>query len=333
MNHSTWTPEHLLRTSGGYWAACALHSAVELDLFTRVGDGRVDAHTLAGGIGAPVDAVHRLLDAVAAMGLLTKDEAGYANTPDSRAYLCTDSDRYIGYIIRHHHYLMASWAMLPQAILTGEPVRLPVRDKGSDEREAFLMGMFNLAMQLAPRLVPVVDLSGCRSLLDLGGGPGTYAAHFCRHNPELAATVMDLPTTRPFAEKTIRHLGMDGRVAFISGDYLEDEIPGRYDAVWMSQILHGESPADCRRMFAKAVGCLNPGGTLVVHEFILHDTLDGPLFPALFSLNMLLGTVGGRAYSQGELADMMESAGLTDIRRLDFKGPNDSGLIRGVKPA
>lgn len=333
MEQQHWTQERLLKTSGDYWAACALHSAVALDLFTRIGDGTADAQTLAGQINAPVDAVSRLLDAVVAMGLLTKDGSGYATTAASRKSLCADSDQYIGYIIQHHHHLMESWARLPEAVLSGKPIRLPVREKGEAAREAFLMGMFNLAMQLAPRLVPIVDLSGCRTLLDLGGGPGTYAIHFCRRYPHLTATVLDLPTTRPFAEKTIRKLGMDQRISFVPGDYLKADIPGRYDAVWMSHILHGESPADCCRIVDKAARCLSPGGVAIVHEFILADTRDRPLFPALFSLNMLLGTHGGRAYSQGQLFDMLASAGLVDLQRLDFTGPNDSGLVRGIKPA
>jgi SAM-dependent methyltransferase len=332
MDHQRWTPDRLLKTSGAYWATCALHASVALDLFTRIGDGRVAAGSLAEQVGAPVDAVSRLLDAAAAMGLLTKDAAGYANTEASRTSLCSDSRHYIGYIIRHHHHLMESWARLPEAILSGKPIRLPVREKNTEQRQAFLMGMFNLAMQLAPRLVPVVELSGIHTLLDLGGGPGTYAIHFCRQYPHLTATVMDLPTTRPFAEDTIRKMGMEDRVSFVPGDYLQDDIPGRFDAVWMSHILHGESAAGCRRIIDKAVRCLNPGGVAVVHEFILDDTGDKPLFPALFSLNMLLATEGGRAYRQSQISGMLETAGLVDVRRLDFKGPNDSGLLQGVKP-
>ena len=101
----------------------------------------------------------------------------------------------------------------------------------------------------------------------------------------------------------------------------------------MSHILHGESAEACLLTIDKAFGCLNPGGVAVIHEFILDDTLDRPLFPALFSLNMLLGTEGGRAYSQSQLAAMLKTAGFVDVHRLDFTGPNDSGLVRGVKPA
>ncbi len=333
MDKQTWTADRILKTSGAYWATCALHGAVVLDVFTRIGDNRLDGATVADRLEAPLDAVNRLLDALTAMGLLTKQAGRYANTAASRTYLSMDSDRYVGYIIRHHHHLVASWARLPEAVRSGKPIRLPVRENDAQVREAFLMGMFNLATQLAPQLVAEIDLVNCRTLLDLGGGPSTYAIYFCRHNPDLAATVLDLPTTRPFAEKTIKKMGMDGRVTFISGDYLQDAIPGSYDAVWMSHILHGESAGACQDIIQKAFKCLNPGGLAVIHEFILVDTLDGPEFPALFSLNMLMGTQGGRAYSQAQLTGMLETAGFVEVQRLDFCGPNESGLLLGVKPA
>ncbi len=86
------------------------------------------------------------------------------------------------------------------------------------------------------------------------------------------------------------------------------------------------------RIVTGAAAGLNRGGVLLVHEFLLNDTLDGPEFPALFSLNMLLGTPGGQAYSGGQVAEMLRAAGLTDIARLDFAGPNDSGIVAGRKP-
>jgi SAM-dependent methyltransferase len=331
MEKQSWTPERILKLSGGYWETCVLHSAVALDLFTRIGDQRIGAWKLGRQINAPEDSMARLLDAAVAMGLLTKDARGYANTPASRAYLCADADQYLGFIVQHHHHLMESWSRLPEAVSNGKPIEHPDRVTRHKKRESFLMGMFNLAMQLAPRLVPVVDLSGCRTLLDLGGGPGTYAIHFCRHYPELKATVVDLASTQPFAEETIRRMGMEQQVMFTPGDYIEDRVSGRFDAVWMSHILHGESADDCRRIIQMAADCLNPGGLAVIHEFILDDTLDRPLFPALFSLNMLLATENGRSYSRGQLGEMLEQAGLADVQRLDFQGPMDSGLIRAVK--
>ena len=97
-----------------------------------------------------------------------------------------------------------------------------------------------------------------------------------------------------------------------------------------SHILHSDGPDACLRLIRKAVGALEPGGLIIVHEFILDDTLDGPVFPALFSLNMLLGTESGRAYSEAEIRSMLAAAGVRDIRRVPVKTPNDSGVISGI---
>jgi hypothetical protein len=69
---------------------------------------------------------------------------------------------------------------------------------------------------------------------------------------------------------------------------------------------------------------------IIVHEFILDNTMDGPLFPALFSLNMLLGTTNGRSYSEREIMEMLTRAGVREIERLPFRLPSDSGIMRGV---
>ena len=271
-----------------------------------------------------------LLDALAAMGLLSKTEDRYSNTPASFAFLSKDSPQYLGFMVMHHHHLVDSWSRLNEAVQTGRPVRGRVSFADEEGRESFLMGMFNMAMTIAPELVKTIDLSGRRHFLDLGGGPGTYAIHFCLNNPQLRGTVYDLPTTRPFAEKTIARFGMTDRIDFMEGNYLEEDITGTYDVAWLSQILHGEGPDDCRMIVKKAAAALEPGGLIMVHEFILDNTMDGPLFPALFSLNMLLGTDGGQSYSEAQLTGMLANAGVKEIRRLPFRGPNDSGIIVGV---
>jgi hypothetical protein len=123
---------------------------------------------------------------------------------------------------------------------------------------------------------------------------------------------------------------MAERVDFLEGDYIEGAVSGSYDVVWMSHILHGEGPEDCRRMLQKAVSVLVPGGMLIVHDFILQDSMDGPLFPALFSLNMLVGTQCGQSYSERQLKEMLLSAGVTEIQRHPFVGPTESGIVTGI---
>ncbi len=326
-----WTAGRLLEVSGSYWQTCALHTGVKLNIFTALGRSSLTAEDVAQKTLSSLRGTAALLNALTAMGILARDGDRYRNTEESWTYLVEGSKEYIGYMILHHHHLMESWAKMPVAVKGGRPIRKRSTFRNREVRESFLMGMFNLASRLAPKIVRDVDLTGRKHLLDLGGGPGTYAIHFCRRYEGLRATVFDLKTTRPFARKTIRRFGMEDRVAFRAGNYLEDDLGDGYDAAWLSHVLHGEGPDDCRKIVSRAAAALEQGGVLVVHEFILNDTKDGPLHPALFSLNMLLGTPEGRSYSDSEIREMFASAGLRDVCRLPFQAPNDSGLIAGWK--
>ena len=330
MEKQQWNPGSLLQLSGQYWATCALHAAVKLDVFTAIGEQQIAGGDISQKLNVNKEGITRLLNALTAMHLLEKSDDKFSNVSAGKTFLSKDSPGYIGYMITHHHHLVDSWSKLDQAVETGTPVRARVSDKSSEWRESFLMGMFNIAMSMAPMVVDKIDLSGRSRLLDLGGGPGTYAIHFCMKNPKLKGTVYDLPTTRPFAEKTIEKFDLTDRIDFIDGNYVNEGIDGVYDVAWLSHILHGEGPKDCQRIIQKAVSVLKPGGMIIVHDFILNNSMDGPLFPALFSINMLLGTSGGQSYSEKQINGMLSEAGVKQIRRLSFQGPTESGIIIGT---
>lgn len=329
-NKQEINPGSLLEISGSYWKTCTLHTAVKLDIFTIIGDSHLKSKEVSDMLYGNQRSVEMLLNALSAMNLLEKTDNTYSNTPISQAFLVKNSSRYVGHIIMHHYHLVDSWNRLDVAVRTGQPVRSRVSHTDEERRESFLMGMFNLAMNLAPVLVPKIDLSNRHHLLDLGGGPGTYSIHFCLNNPQLKSTVYDLPTTRPFAEKTIAKFNLQDRIDFKNADYLEEDIEGGFDVAWLSHILHGESFEDARKIVRKAVSTLEPGGLIIIHEFILNNTMDSPLFPALFSLNMLLGTPGGQAYSEEQLITMLSDAGVRNFQRIYFDSPNDSGILTGI---
>jgi hypothetical protein len=330
MQNTPWTPPELLKMSGSYWNSCTLHAGVDLDLFTPLTETPATAKQLARRLDLDERGLGMLLDALVCLELLNKKGRLYRATPFARQYLSTDSPGYLGHIILHHHHLVASWANLGETIRSGQPSRRRVSHEADErERQSFLLGMFNLAMLLAPKVAREIDLAGRRHLLDLGGGPGTYAIHFCQQHPDLRATVFDLSTTRPFAEQTIRQFNLEDRIHFAAGDFQHDPLPDRYDVAWLSHVLHGEGEQGCAEMLKKTVAALEPGGLLLVQEFILEDSRDRPLFPALFSLNMLLGTPEGKAYSDGEIRALLKSAGLHKIERVPLELPNGAGVICG----
>jgi len=341
-----WNPGTLLEMSGYYWKTCTLHAGVKLDIFTFIGSNTLSQKKISEKLGMDKRGLTMLLNALAAMGLLVKKQDTYTNTPEALTFLSKDSKQYIGFMILHHHHLAQSWVDMDQAIIQGGPIRKrsslsedekaepivkPVSISEEKRRESFLMGMFNIGMATAPGLAKDLNLSGCRRLLDLGGGPGTFAIHFCLNNPGLVAEICDLTTTRPFAEKTIERFKVSDRVSFTPGDYTREDfcLYQKFDAAWLSHILHGEGPDMAEKIIARAISAVIPGGKIFIHEFILDNTMDKPLFPALFSLNMFLGTKHGQSYSEKQLIDMLAAQGVIDIVRLNFKGPTESGILAG----
>ena len=323
-----WNIGRLLSVSSSYWRSSTVHAAVKLEIFAALGDGELTAEEVSAKIGAKERGLAMLLNALTAMDLLQHRDNRYKNTDFSRTYLVKGEPGYIGYIIMHHFHLVDAWAKLHEAVLLGEPVEK--RSHGEDaEWESFQMGMFNLAMAIAPTIAAAVNLEGRRHLLDLGGGPGTHAIHFCLANPQLKATIYDRKTTAPFAKKTTEMFGVADRINFIAGNFNTDSIEGAYDVAWLSQILHSYSLEECQALIGKTVQALEPGGLILIHDFFLNDAMDGPLFPALFSMNMLLSN-HGRSYSEKEVSIMMQQAGAKDIQRLQFQGPNDSAILCGT---
>lgn len=332
MEPTEWTIPDLLQMSGGYWSTCALHAAVKLEVFGALDNQARSAGEIAELLHTDPRATTMLLDALSALALLEKRDNTYIATPFAAHFLSKKSSGYLGHIIMHHHHLMPGWARLDEAVASGRPIR--DNNSHSDNetvRESFLLGMFNLASLMAPKIAGAADLSERRTLLDLGGGPGTYAIYFCTANPQLSAVVYDLPTTRKFAEETIARFDLSERISFSAGNFHTDPVPTGFDVVWISHVLHSDGAETGTKLLRKAVAALNPGGILMVQEFILNDAKDGPQFPALFALNMLLGTEGGQSYSEHDLVDMMTKAGLNDVTRLALELPNGAGVICGRK--
>ncbi len=327
---SAWDLGELLKVSSSYWKGCTLQAGVRLDIFTQLENANNDVDTIAQTLQTDRRATELLLNALAGIGLIIKNGDLYTNSDFSSTHLVTSSPKYMGNIILHHHHLVDGWAQLDQAVKTGLPVNR--RSYGEAiERESFIMGMFNLAMGLAPHIAQIIDLSDRKKLLGLGGGPGTYAIHFCLTNPALQATIFDRPTTRPFALDTIKKFNLENRIDFVSGDFNSDNLPGGpYDVAWLSHILHSNGEEDCEKLITKVASQITPGGLLIIHEFILENTMEQPEFAALFSLNMLLSNGVGRSYSLAELQKMMNNAGVRKIKQLHFESPNDSSILLGV---
>lgn len=330
-----WTAGEILDLTNAYWKTLTLQAGVLLDIFTVVDDagGTMAEADLARAVNADERAMGMLVTGLTALEFLERDGDMLSLPDHSRVYLSRNSARYVGFIIRHHAHLTPAWIRLAEAVKTGTRMRdSSSLTESAEERETFLMGMFNVAMNQAEKVAAGLDLAGRGRLLDLGGGPGTYAVFFCKANPGLAATIYDRPTTETFARGVVKRFGLEGRINFAGGNFLEDPLPEGYDVVWISQILHGDSPEDAAKLVRKAGKLLPPGGLLVIQDFVLENDRSGPVHPALFGLNMLVGTDGGQVYTWREIETMMRDAGAESVSRLEIDLPMNCGILVGRMP-
>jgi SAM-dependent methyltransferase len=147
----------------------------------------------------------------------------------------------------------------------------------------------------------------------------------------MRAAVFDLPGTLKITERYVRAAGMTERITLIAGDYRKDPIPGDYDTIFLSNIIHGEDFEKNQKLIKKLAAILKPGGRVVIKDHILDESRAHPGVGAVFSLLMLLTTDGGRCYSFGEIKGWMERAGLAQIQQIDLPPPLTSSLVLGAR--
>ncbi len=324
--------DYLLQLSCGYWKSQVLFTAVEFDIFTLISDGKVTAKEISQSIHTDERATEMLLNALVSLELLEKRENRYENSHISNVYLVKGMPYYQGDFIHHFHNMMDNWAMLRETIETGKAISLKDLPEEVDPHDLrdFITAMHNIALVKAEDIYNKIDLKGARSLLDLAGGPGTYAITFAKANPHLHAVVFDLEHVIKLTREFIKAAEMEDRVTVQPGNCLEDDFgKNTYDAILVSNLLHIYNPENNKKILKKCRDALKDDGQIIIHEFVLDETKTHPQFAALFSLNMLIGTQEGASYSEQEYMAWLENTGFKRMTKIDLE--SNSSLIIGKK--
>ncbi len=167
-------------------------------------------------------------------------------------------------------------------------------------------------------------------MLDVGGGPGTYALEWAKLHRHLKATLFDIPPVVEVARSYIQRYGLEDRVDTRAGDFNRDDLGSGYDLILLANVLHMYSEELSRALVGKAVQALEPGGRLIIHGFCTEEDETGPLEDAMFSLNIGLLTEGGRSHPVREKKAWLEQAGLREIRHFRIDAI-PTGVLTGVK--
>ncbi|MGA7473749.1 MAG: methyltransferase [Candidatus Sulfotelmatobacter sp.] len=319
-------PDRLDQMIRGYMPSRCILTALELDIFTAVGDG-ANAEQIGARIHANARAVAMLLNALVALGLLSKSGDDYKNTVESARFLVQGSKDNHRNGLLHTANIWHRWSTLTDAVRTG--TRIPVDyDDTPEWTRNFIAGMQRNAKARAPLVVKALGTAGVRRILDLGGGSGAYSIAFAKACPDVQCEILDIPEVVPLTSEYVSQAGVSAQVSLRAGDMLQDDFSSGYDLIMLNAICHMFSEEQNQDIFRRAHQALARNGRLVVQDFILNPDKTGPQHAALFSLNMLVATEAGASYSELEYTNWMNAAGFTDVRRIDLPGPSD--LIVGL---
>ncbi len=314
-------PDHLDQMIRGYMPSRCILTALELDIFTAVGDGAT-AEQAGTRIHANARAVGMLLNALVALGLLSKSGDTYRNTPaSSRFFVQGSKDNHRNGLL-HIANIWHRWSTLTDAVRSGTCIPIG-RDETPEWTTDFIAAMDRHAKERAPSVVKALGTAGVHRILDLGGGSGAYSIAFARASSDVHCDILDVSEVVPLTTEYVKQAGVSAQVKVRAGDMLTDDLGSGYDIVMLNAICHMFSEEENRELFRRARQALALKGRLVVQDFILNRDKTGPLHAALFSLNMLVSTDSGADYSEVEYTQWMKDAGFTDICRINLPGPSD----------
>ena len=309
----------LRRLWGGFWASRVLLTANNYRIFDYLIKPQ-SANTIAKKLKTNLRATEIRLGALTGIGLLKKNKGRYANAPIAAKFLVRGSAYYHGDILRHADSLWQNWSELDKAIKTGKPIRK------AHDHEAFIMGMHNIASLKVKSVIKALGLRGAKTALDLGGGPGTYSIEMAKKGIDV--TLFDRPETVKIARRVVKKEGIKN-INFIEGDFLHDNIGKGYDLIFASQILHSLSEKDNLYLLKKCKRALNKRGRMVIQEFHLLKDRAHPPQGALFSVNMLINTDGGRSYSTDEMKNWLSKTG---FKKIEEKLIAEAVIIQALNP-
>lgn len=339
MSNAQLDPSRILDVGVGFWPAKILLSAVELDLFTWLGDESMTGQEIGRRLGLHPGRIFDFLDTLVALRFLDRDGDGadgrYRNTAETAAFLVENSPAYVGgWLKLANARLYSSWGNLTEALKTGQP-QSEAKHTGKslfDELysnpahiEQFLLAMSGVMGPPAYALGQKFDFSRYETVCDVGGAMGLACMAFAQLHPHLRCTTYDLAAVAPIAEKAIAAEGLSDRITVAAGDFFAEPLP-RADVIVMSRILHDWNLDIKKHLIKAAYDALPDGGAFIVIESLIDDARRENTFGLMMSLNMLIETGDGFDYTGSDLIGWCREVGFRDFEIVPLEGPTSAGI-------
>jgi SAM-dependent methyltransferase len=312
-----------------FWTSRAILTGADLDVFTHLDGEPLTAEQVAVRIGSNPRATDRLLDVLAALGLLEKEKNLFSLSPKGRLLSSRRPETMLPALL-HYSDLWQSWSQLTTVVIEGKPAKRADDEMSEKKRKAFIGAMDVVGRDLSIMIADAFDATPFKCLLDIGGGSGTYTVAFLRKNAHLKGVLFDLPPVIAIAREKLRAERLSDRVSLVSGDYYRDTLPSGCDLALLFAIIHQNSSAENLDLFTKIYGALDPGGALLIRDFVMDPSRIRPTRGALFALNMLVNTLGGDTYTFAQIREGLEKAGFVNVILLRA-GDRQDGMVKAEK--
>ena len=311
------TPQLIFQTLNAYQRTEALKAAIQLGVFTAIGEGNNTAESAAKKCNAAEKGVRVLCDFLTVIGLLTKSGNQYGLTADSAAFLDQRSPAYLGTV--------ADFLLAPELTEGSKHLTEAVRKGGTALKDDGTLVpdnpiWVNFARAMAPmmampaQLIPkLADPQADRPLrvLDIAAGHGLFGIGFAKQNKQAEITALDWAGVLEVAKENAQKAGVSDRYHTLPGSAFDVDFGGNYDLVLLTNFLHHFDVATCEKLLRKVCDSLNEGGRAVILEFVPNDDRVTPPDTATFSMVMLASTPSGDAYTFAELESMARNAGFS----------------------
>jgi ubiquinone/menaquinone biosynthesis C-methylase UbiE len=311
------SPQLFFQTINAHQRTEALKAAIELEVFTAIGEGNTTAAAIAKRCQASERGMRILCDFLTIHGMLTKQDGQYGLTLDSATFLDKRSPAYLGGAVE----FLCSPMLTDGSKHIAEAVR-----KGGTAMEGegtigpehpvwvkFARGMAPMMAMPAQLISQLVDPTSDRKLkiLDIAAGHGLYGIAFAKKNPQAEITAVDWKAVLEVAQDNAQKAGVADRYHTIAGSAFDVEFGSGYDLVLLTNFLHHFDPPTNETLLRKVHSALADGGRAVTLEFVPNDDRITPPDAAGFSMMMLSGTPSGDAYTFAELERMFANAGFS----------------------
>jgi demethylspheroidene O-methyltransferase len=329
----------LFDLTAGFVYSQVLAACVRVDLFELLAEGPIRLDAIATRIALPREGAERLLKAAVALDLVeARADARYALGPLGAALV---GNKGVVEMIRHHEILYGDLRD-PLALLQGrkgaELSRYWAYAGGRTEtpKEGGRHADYTRLMAASQAFVTAEILDAYplvrhRSLLDVGGGDGTFLIAAGQAATHLQLALFDLPPVAVIARQRLHEAGLAGRAKVHDGSFLEDPLPRGADLVTLNRVLHDHDDRSAQALLGAVRNAIAPQGTLLIAEPMAGTVGARASGDAYFGF-YLLAMGQGRPRSVAEIGAMLGRAGFHAVREIATNTPLIARVIT-ARPA